>query len=48
MNLRRGQNVHAKVPYRHQQGHSWSGRGPCLRWLKEAIEAGQALEQLAA
>jgi DNA-binding protein H-NS len=33
--------------YRDQAGNTWSGRGPRPRWLKEALEAGQTLEQLA-
>jgi len=34
--------------YRDQAGHTWTGMGPRPRWLKEALEAGQTLEQLAA
>lgn len=34
--------------YRDQAGHTWSGMGPRPRWLREAIEAGQTLEQLSA
>jgi DNA-binding protein H-NS len=34
--------------YRDQAGHTWSGMGPRPRWLREALEAGQTLEQLAA
>ncbi|MBT2322749.1 H-NS histone family protein [Variovorax paradoxus] len=37
----------SKVLYRDQQGHTWSGMGPRPRWLREALEAGQTLEQLA-
>lgn len=34
--------------YRDQEGNTWSGFGPRPRWLKEALESGQTLEQLAA
>ncbi|MDP9993836.1 H-NS family nucleoid-associated regulatory protein [Variovorax boronicumulans] len=34
--------------YRDQAGNTWSGRGPRPKWLKEALEAGQTLAQLAA
>lgn len=33
--------------YRDAAGNTWSGFGPRPRWLKEALEAGQTLEQLA-
>lgn len=33
--------------YRDEAGNSWSGFGPKPRWLKEALEAGKSLEQLA-
>jgi DNA-binding protein H-NS len=33
--------------YRDEAGNSWSGFGPRPRWLKEALEAGRTLEQLA-
>lgn len=38
----------AKAQYRDQAGNSWTGMGPRPRWLKEALAAGQTLEQLAA
>jgi DNA-binding protein H-NS len=38
----------AKVAYRDQAGHTWSGMGPKPRWLKEALEAGKTLEEMAA
>lgn len=28
-------------------GHTWSGRGPRPRWLKDALSAGKTLEELA-
>lgn len=34
--------------YRDQSGNTWSGFGPRPQWLREALEAGQTLEQLAA
>ncbi|WP_454907907.1 H-NS family nucleoid-associated regulatory protein [Variovorax gossypii] len=34
--------------YRDGAGNTWSGFGPKPRWLKEALEAGKTLEQLAA
>jgi DNA-binding protein H-NS len=37
-----------KVSYRDQAGHTWSGMGPKPRWLKEALEAGKTLEEMAA
>lgn len=38
----------AKTSYRDEEGNSWSGFGPKPRWLREALEAGKALEDLAA
>jgi DNA-binding protein H-NS len=35
------------VSYRDQAGHTWSGMGPKPRWLKEALEAGKTLEEMA-
>lgn len=32
--------------YRDAAGNTWSGIGPRPRWLREALEAGQTLEQL--
>ena len=37
----------AKVTYRDEAGNSWSGLGPKPRWLREALEAGKALEDFA-
>jgi DNA-binding protein H-NS len=37
----------AKVAYRDQAGHTWSGMGPKPRWLKDALEAGKTLEEMA-
>jgi len=34
------------VMYRDDAGHSWTGRGPQPRWLKEALVAGKSLEDL--
>lgn len=33
--------------YRDEAGNKWSGFGPRPRWLKEALETGKTLEQLA-
>jgi len=33
--------------YRDEAGNKWSGFGPKPRWLREALEAGKTLEQLA-
>jgi len=38
----------SKVAFRDQAGHTWSGMGPRPRWLKEALEAGKTLEEMAA
>jgi DNA-binding protein H-NS len=38
----------AKALYRDQAGNSWTGMGPRPRWLKQALDAGLTLEQLAA
>lgn len=38
----------SKVVYRDQAGHTWSGMGPRPRWLKEALNAGKTLEEMAA
>ncbi|SEB24481.1 H-NS family nucleoid-associated regulatory protein [Variovorax sp. YR216] len=32
------------VVYRDDAGHSWTGRGPQPRWLKESLAAGKSLE----
>lgn len=34
------------VLYSDGAGHSWTGRGPQPRWLKEAIAEGKTLEQM--
>jgi DNA-binding protein H-NS len=38
----------SKVSYKDDAGHSWSGFGPRPQWLKDALESGRALEELAA
>lgn len=38
----------SKVLYRDQAGHTWSGMGPRPRWLKEALDSGTTLEEMAA
>lgn len=38
----------SKVLFRDQAGHTWSGMGPRPRWLKEALDAGKTLEEMAA
>jgi DNA-binding protein H-NS len=38
----------SKVVYRDEAGHTWSGMGPRPRWLKEALDAGKTLEEMAA
>lgn len=35
------------VLYRDDAGHSWTGRGPQPRWLKEALAQGKTLSELA-
>ena len=37
----------SKVAYRDQAGNTWSGMGPRPRWLKEALDAGKTLEEMA-
>jgi DNA-binding protein H-NS len=37
----------SKVNYSDDAGHSWTGRGPRPRWLKEAIESGKSLADFA-
>ncbi|VTU31703.1 DNA binding protein, nucleoid-associated [Variovorax sp. SRS16] len=32
--------------YRDEAGHTWTGRGPQPRWLKEALTSGKTLEEL--
>lgn len=36
------------IRYQDESGNTWSGFGPRPRWLRDALEAGQTLEQLAA
>ena len=38
----------SKIAYRDEAGHTWSGMGPKPRWLKEALQAGKTLEEMAA
>jgi DNA-binding protein H-NS len=38
----------AKVKYRDDAGHTWSGRGPKPNWLKAGLAAGRSLESFAA
>ncbi|VTU23507.1 DNA binding protein, nucleoid-associated [Variovorax sp. PBS-H4] len=38
----------AKIAYKDDAGHTWSGMGPKPRWLKEALDAGKTLEQMMA
>ncbi|MGK6310493.1 H-NS family nucleoid-associated regulatory protein [Variovorax sp. DT-64] len=38
----------AKTAYKDDAGHTWSGMGPKPRWLKEALDAGKTLEEMAA
>jgi DNA-binding protein H-NS len=38
----------AKIAYKDDAGHTWSGMGPKPRWLKEALDAGKTLEQMQA
>jgi DNA-binding protein H-NS len=38
----------AKVPkFRDEAGHTWGGRGPRPKWLRDALTAGKALEDFA-
>jgi len=43
-----GKSKPLAAKYRDGEGHSWSGRGPRPRWLREALEQGKKLEELAA
>jgi len=36
----------SSVLYRDDAGHSWTGRGPQPRWLKEALASGRTLEDM--
>lgn len=38
----------AKIAYKDDSGHTWSGMGPKPRWLKEALDAGKTLEEMQA
>ena len=38
----------AKIAYKDNAGHTWSGMGPKPRWLKEALDAGKTLEEMQA
>jgi DNA-binding protein H-NS len=38
-----GNGAHAK--YQDGNGHSWAGRGPRPKWLKEALASGHRLEE---
>jgi len=44
--LATGREGSAQVVYRDGAGHSWSGRGPRPRWLKEALANGRSLDDL--
>jgi DNA-binding protein H-NS len=46
--LKKSNKRKSKVTYRDQLGHTWSGMGPRPRWLKEALDAGKTLEEMAA
>lgn len=37
----------SRARYKDDAGHEWSGMGPRPKWLKEAIESGKTLDQLA-
>lgn len=43
----RTQRRPSTVLYRDDAGHSWTGRGPQPRWLKEALAQGKTLSELA-
>lgn len=43
----RAQRRPSTVLYRDDAGHSWTGRGPQPRWLKEALAQGKTLSDLA-
>ncbi len=36
----------SRVTYTDGAGHSWTGRGPQPRWLKEALAGGKTLDEL--
>ena len=43
-NVRRKSAPSAGAKYSDGMGHSWSGRGPRPKWLREALEAGKSLQ----
>jgi DNA-binding protein H-NS len=43
----RAQRRPSTVLYRDEAGHSWTGRGPQPRWLKEALAQGKTLSEMA-
>jgi len=47
MKAARAQRRPSTVLYRDDAGHSWTGRGPQSRWLKEALAQGKTLSELA-
>jgi DNA-binding protein H-NS len=47
MKAARAQRRPSTVLYRDDAGHSWTGRGPQPRWLKEALAQGKTLSELA-
>lgn len=47
-NAARQQRRPSSVLYRDDAGHSWTGRGPQPRWLKEALAQGKTLSDLTA
>jgi DNA-binding protein H-NS len=44
---KRAQRRPSTVIYRDDAGHSWTGRGPQPRWLKDALAQGKTLSDLA-
>lgn len=44
---RRDSSPATQAKYRDSEGHTWGGRGPQPRWLRDAIAAGQSLESFA-
>ena len=44
----RNTGARSGVAFRDATGHTWSGRGPRPRWLKEALASGQSLDDLRA
>jgi DNA-binding protein H-NS len=45
-NVRKFKRRPSSVLYRDGIGHSWTGRGPQPRWMKEALANGKSLEDL--